>query len=584
MLERLNLSKQLNFHMLCMLMALSLFAPPATAEILAELSRNPISIDESFQLVLRSDSATDSDPDFTVLEQDFRILGQSQSQNIQMINGQVTRSTSWNLTLMAKSTGNLTIPAISFGNASSKALSIMVKQATPPQQGLGGDDIFIKTEVQPTRAYQGQQILLSVHLYRALSTDNATLSQPETDDPDLLIRKLGEDEQYETQISNRRYLVVERKYALFTRKTGVLNVAPVLFEGEVLQPGSRRNDFFGSPFGRFGQPGEIRRVQSNPISINIDAPPAQAVGHPWLPSTNLQLVENWGEQKQFKVGEPVTRTLMLFADGLTAAQLPELSIGLPEGLKQYPDQPSLHNRESRDGITGIRQIKMAIVPSKSGQFTLPAIELDWWNLAKQRMEKARIPEQRIEVLPAPSSQPGPVANPPPVQTSAPPTKDLATQSSTSSISINWLSGLALFLALGWLISMILWWYSAHRRRVEPAVRVPAPAAAENQDDKVDMHALRSACLANKPEEAAKALLGWGRSRWPKAPPRTLGAIAEKACDPGLKKEIAELEKHLYAGSPSPWQGIGLWQQLENLRKPDDTAPKVKEPIAPLYPD
>jgi len=585
MLNRRKFSKPLRMRIFCLLTVLSLFTMQAMAEIVVELSRNSISVDESFQLILRSDGATDSDPDLSVLEQDFRILGQSQSQNIQMINGQVNRSTSWNLTLMAKSTGSLTIPEISFGNASSKPLSIMVNQAAPPQQGLSGDDIFVKTEVRPRRAYQGQQILFSVHLYRAVTTDNASLSAPEADDPDILIRKLGEDEQYESQIGNRRYLVVERHYALFTQKSGTLNLAPVVFQGEVMQPGSRRDGLFGTPFGRFGRPGEIRRVQSNPISITIDAPPALAAGRPWLPSSNLQLVENWGERKQLRVGEPVTRTLMLFADGLTAAQLPELAVELPEGLKQYPDQPSLNDRESRDGITGIRQTKIAIVPSRSGQFTLPAIELDWWNLTKQRMETARIPEQRIEVLPAPFSEPGPVVTPPPQQTAEAQPQETEILSGATTLSANWLVGLVLFLGLGWLTTLGAWWYSRRQRGTAP-VSHPPPVSipVDDQERKTDLQALRAACLANQPEETAKALLGWGRTRWPKSPPRTLGAIADHSSDPELKKEIAELERHLYAGARNPWQGAKLWQHLETKPDAGDKSAKVKEPIAPLYPD
>lgn len=56
---------------------------------------------------------------------------------------------------------------------------------------MTGDDIFLKVEAKPAQAYQGEQILLGVQLYRALSTDNASLSQPETDDPDILVKKLG---------------------------------------------------------------------------------------------------------------------------------------------------------------------------------------------------------------------------------------------------------------------------------------------------------------------------------------------------------------------------------------------------------
>lgn len=565
--------------LLCLLAALFFSGPAATAEISATLSRNPITIDESFQLTLESDGTTDGDPDFSVLERDFQIVSQSQSQNIQMINGKVTRSSTWNLTLTAQHTGRVTIPAVPFGSDSSKPLTILVKSAAPPQEGLSGDDIFLKVGAEPAQAYQGEQILLNIQLYRAVSTDNASLSQPESDDPDILIKKLGEDEQYETNIGDRRYLVVERRYALFTQKTGTLNLAPLVFQGEVIKPGSRRDSLFGTPFGRFGAPGEIRRVQSNPISVVIEPAPSKTSGEPWLPSSNLQLVENWGgENRQFTVGEPVTRTLMLFADGLTSAQLPELKIALPEGLKQYPDQPVLRDRESKEGITGIRQMKVAIVPSRSGSFTLPAINLNWWNINKRRMETASIPEQHIEVLPAPAGETRSAAPREPVA-SLPQQQTAPTLSTAADAATIWPETLTVLLGLGWLGTSVAWWYSAHKARRSNPEKPPIPGST----GKTELRAVRAACLANDPEAAGKALLEWGRSLWQERPPRTLGSIAEKTTNSGLRKEIAQLERCLYAETSSSWQGAELLKQVETELRVDSARPKPEEAIAPLYP-
>ena len=559
---------------LVLITALLFSGSAASAELAARLSRNPVSIDESFQLILESDGQTDSDPDFSVLEQDFQILSQSRSQNIQMINAKVTRSTSWHLKLLARRTGRLTIPAIPLGGDSSKPLSILVQNAAPPQPGLSGDDIFLKVEAEPAQAFQGEQILLNIQLYRAVSTDNATLTQPETDDPDILIKKLGEDDQYETHIGGRRYLAVERRYALFTRKTGTLNLQPLVFQGEVIDPGSRR----GTPFGRFGSPGQFRRIQSNPISIEIKPAPTLAAGNSWLPSSNLQLVEQWSrDSRQFTIGEPVTRTLTLFADGLTSAQLPDIKIELPAALKQYPDQPLLRDRESREGITGIRQVKVAIVPNRSGHFTLPAINLNWWNLVENRMETAVIPEQQIEVTPAAGDQQRPVAAAPPATSASP--RPAQQVSASNYPPAAWPVALTLFFALGWLGTSIAWWYRAKRVHRVDSVNTPN----RSKPEKADLRALRTACLGNEPEAAGRALLAWGGYYWPDAPPLTLGGIAEKTANAGLKKEIALLERSLYAETSSPWQGAELWKHLDKEPKADAGKPQTEEPVVPLHP-
>ena len=188
----------------------------------------------------------------------------------------------------------------------------MVKRAAPPQQGLSGDDIFLKVEAEPMQAYPAAQILLNVQLYRAVSTDNASLSPPESDDPDLLVKKAGRGRTVQkTNIGGRRYLV-ERRYALFTQngtstwRRGI--------PGEVLKPGSRRDNLFGSPLADSGAPGDSRSP------VNQSALPSNK-----SPSCSRRTLaaeqqsaaggELGRKTRQFTVGEPVTRTLMLFADG-----------------------------------------------------------------------------------------------------------------------------------------------------------------------------------------------------------------------------------------------------------------------------
>ncbi len=89
------------------------------ADINVHLSQNPVALGDSFQLIFKAVGSPDGEPDFSPLEQNFEILGRSQNQSIQMINGNVTRQTNWALMLMAKNNGAFQIPAIRFGSDSS---------------------------------------------------------------------------------------------------------------------------------------------------------------------------------------------------------------------------------------------------------------------------------------------------------------------------------------------------------------------------------------------------------------------------------------------------------------------------------
>ena len=561
-------------------LALLLWVSAVQAELSASLSRNQVSIGTSFQLDITADRSPDADPDFSGLNQDFEIPNQSQSQNIQMINGNISRNISWNITLMARRTGTLTIPAIPFGKESTRALSVEVMEADPGQDGVADDDIFLEVETAPGKIHVNQQLLLTIKLFRAVNTDNARLSPPRADDPDIIIRKLGEDDQYETRVDGRRYLVIERRYALFPQRSGTLTLAPVVFQGEVALPGSRGQNLFGIPFRGRGQPAQTRRIQSDSIRLTIRPRPGKAASGSWLPSSNLQLVENWGGiEPSFQAGEPVTRTLMLFADGLTAAQLPALDLQLPEGLKQYPDQPVLRDRESNTGITGIRQEKIAIVPSRAGDYTLPAISLEWWNTETGKLQRATLPERRIHVSAAASNRPYP---PPLTRKPVAEQSDEETSPTETILEANpYLLAVALFLALGWLLTAFAWWRRRRPRSIKPEVKIKS--GAEQKAVKRAAEVLRKKCMSGDQEAAANALLEWARLHNPESPPRSLGILAGQYAGSDIGQEIRRLEKNLYAAEKTPWDGKPLWLTISRLATTERESGAATEAIAPLHP-
>ncbi len=100
----------------------SLFA----AEINVSVDRNPVSLDESFQIIFTASESPDDDPDFSPLEQDFSILSQSSSSSSSWINGKSSKTIQWTLSVMAKQAGNLVIPPVQFGNDVSQSSTILV--------------------------------------------------------------------------------------------------------------------------------------------------------------------------------------------------------------------------------------------------------------------------------------------------------------------------------------------------------------------------------------------------------------------------------------------------------------------------
>ncbi len=557
---------------LMLLLAPALQTSALAAEITARPDRNPVSLGESFKLVFEADGSVDDDPDFSPLEQDFDILGSNQSSNISIINGQLSRKKSWILTLMAKREGLFTIPAISFGSDASAPLHLTVKEA-PASASPAGGDLFVEVEAEPKQVVVQGQLLCTVRLFHRLEIGSASLSEPELEGSEALIEKLGDDASYETSRDGRRYRVVERRYAIFPQQAGQARIAPIRFEGQVSVPGRSR-------FGMFDQMMQVKRVQSAGIDLNVlPAAPSASAEH-WLPAKAVKLVEEWPQEPPaFTVGEPLTRTLTLVAEGLTAAQLPVIEPALPGGVKGYPDQPVLENKASSTGIIGIRQEKTALIPTLAGQLILPPVEIAWWNVEAGRMETAKIAERAIEVLPAAdvkTATSAPQAPPAPLPKSVDPAP--APEAGAVETRAGIWPWLCLGLAIGWAATLLAWLRS---RRPQTKRSAAGDPLQNRPNEKNALKRIREGCASHDPLAVKEALLEWARICWSENPPASLGEISRR-CEAPLAEEIGSLNQALYGQNRGHWQGAGLWSAFERRQKPAEVKTAEEGTLEPLY--
>jgi hypothetical protein len=553
-----------------LLVLLNLVSPVFAAQIGVSFDRNPVGLDESFQLTFTADDTPDNDPDFTPLEQDFEILGQTQSSNSSWVNGQSSKTVQWILSVMAKHPGNLVVPEVKFGKDASAPANILVTQISGNKAVDIDSDLFLEVEATPENPYVQSQVLYTVRLYRRVEIAQAALNEPELGD--AVIEKLGDDSNYNTQINGVNYLVTQRKYAIFPQKSGVVTIKPVLLTAEVAVNSNRPsfNGFFNSRMTK------TKKVSSKSIALDVKPAPAMFTGQHWLSAQQLVLKEEWsGDNQQMKVGEPLTRTLSLLAKGTTVGQLPELNSGkMNDQLKTYPDQPIKQEQKTPEGIIAFREEKIAIIPSKSGVYKLPAIEIPWFNTQIQKMEVARIPETTITAIDAAGGkeQIAPVVSVTPVtEPSQKITEIPLIQSQQTNI---WL-WVAIFLALGWLATLV---YFLIKRTTKKPVIEKNETEIRLQDC---VKRLKNACADNDPIAAKDALLVWGQHKFSNVFALNLGAIAELS-DARLRDEVLYLNQVLYGKDADQWQGKKLFQAfIENKAREKTTVP-VDDKLEPLY--
>lgn len=548
----------------------------------AVADRSRVAVGESLNLELRVTGKPDMEPDLSPLQQNWDILRRSQSSQIQIINKSISRSVIYNLTLMAKKSGTVIIPTVCFGSDCTIPLPIEVV-SNPTTAEVRSSPLLLEADISPQKVVVQEQLLLRIRLLRRIDLIDGQLTEPDPAGVATVVKKLGDARSYEIQRNGQIYHVIERNYAIFPQESGILQIPALQFDGTVANGNSR--------FDRFSRQGQRVRRMTQPLRVEVLPLPVDLGSRPWVPATTLKLQDSWQQQiPHFVVGEPVTRTLQLRAGGVLAAQLPELELNLPEGFKSYPDQPRREDELSSSGITGLLEQKIALIPTRSGHFQLPAIDLDWWDVATGEWQHAHLKPVSIDVAAAANgvSENMPVASgsslSAPEKSALPerqktlPTPVPAEMEANGTVSppASFWPWLSLGLALGWLLSMLLLVrqrrYSQPITEVEPEVKRP--------DEKSARLIIIQSARKNDPQATRQALRQWCRIIYPEL---STGAYEQffNAADSGLKQQLENLDRSLYGSSGPAWSGDVLAKMIVDWQKKEVENKRAELPD--LYP-
>ena len=152
-------------------------------------------------------------------------------------------------------------------------------------------------EANPKNPYVQAQVFLTVRVLLRVNLAGADLSEPVVQD--ALVERLADDHRYGTVRNGLDYTVIERKFAIFPQKSGLLRIDPMHLTAQV-DVGSR---------AFFSRSTRAVRVKSDGIDLKVRPIPPEFTGKHWLPAADLKLEETWSSSPpQTKAGEPLTRT------------------------------------------------------------------------------------------------------------------------------------------------------------------------------------------------------------------------------------------------------------------------------------
>jgi hypothetical protein len=581
-------------------LGLLVFGQAVAAGLEASIDRTRVAEGDTVTLSVTAPGDTAGAPDLGPLRNDFDILDQGQSTRMTIVNGRASSTREWRFVLAPKRSGRLTIPSLTVDGLSSSPLGLDVVPAS--QAGHLGQSrpVMVEVEAEPKDPFVQGQVIYKVRLLYRIPLRQANLSDPTADN--AMIQKLGDDKHYTTYRAGQRYQVIERRYAVFPQRSGTVSIDPPVLSGAVVEqrrsPGPTAPDpmFGGDPFrdfrrffGRdpfadmdsmFAQTRPIQ-VRGRRLSLDVKPQPAAAPS-PWLPAESVQISETWSpDPPVFRVGDPVTWTIAITAQGVSASQLPDITPSVPSGIKVYPDKAQTKTRAEGDDLVAIKIIKLALVPTAEGTLTLPEVRLPWWDTQTNQQRFAVLPAHTIKVLPPPAgvagsppaSAPAAPAAPAPAPAAPPagvggPTRSQGAGGPSSASSEPLLGGsywpwIAAGLVLIWLATVGLWVRERGRSGGRPFLGPTSPANKPPAVPPIGKIRARieRACLQGDARGAREALIAWSAAHWPTDPPRRLETIGQRFGG-AAGDALRELDRQLYGSGAAAWDGAAAWSRLE----------------------
>jgi len=588
------------------------FVNSAWAEVKAFLNQDTFFEGDPITLTIETNRNNQVQPDLSVLNQDFEVLGKSASTQINILNGHKRIKKSWTIELQPRKKGEVQIPAITVGQESTKPLSLKITNIPPELEKQTREHVFVESSVDLNNEhpYVQQQIPYTVRLYYDSAMQTGKIYSPTV--KDAVVEQLGEDRRYRTVRKGKKYSVIEKHFVISPEKNGKLHIPPTSVKGR-LSIADKRNkgqqqrrdetdfmnrffnnspfandpffrDFGGGFFSNRGAASKPFTANSEAIDVDVQPIPKEFNGKYWLPAEELIIKDSWSKNPpEFRVGEPVTRTLVLQAKGLAGSQIPDIELPKPVDVRLYPEQSKSETRTDGKTVYGIKEMNMSYLPDSEGKITIPDITLEWWDVQAKKQKKFTLPGWTLNVAPAAA---GSKRKPPAVADTSKTANNSSLapeQVKSTDAEIEYEAGSSnLFwwalVAIAFFV-MAFFYYIFYQKKANPVVK------AEALDISVDeiKKSLQKACENNAKQQAAKWLLAFAKASWQdRSPPKNLAALASEVQQGSA--EILALERALYADEQKEWNGKALWNVIKSglKAKPMKTT-KTENVLKPLYP-
>jgi len=398
-----------------LLLTLFLGFPTITqAEIRAALDRTQVPQDESISLKISQFGENNGafSPRFEA--PDFEVMNQFESSQFSSVyvNGRFENKSEKSITYILRplKVGSLKIRNISNQGDHAPDLTVQVGRENAYQKSAGenapslqGDqrNFFVRAELNKTKAFKGEQVIVSFYLYRRTKANIRDVLQYPTFEgfirEDLEMPILSGHP--EAEAVNLGGIPFERallaKYAIYPIREGKLKIDGFSIRADYIPRNSANEDLMEDPFFQFFSQVTPRTgtAKSDPVTVDSLPLPEEGKGPYFTGGVGDFELSAVLDQTQVKSNAPLTLKVTVRGRGNTSLiEFPKMN--WPKEFKLYESQG--HSKNVGQGVTE-KTFEVVLIPEQTGDLVIPAIPFEFFNPSTRSYVQKKTDPIRISV-------------------------------------------------------------------------------------------------------------------------------------------------------------------------------------------
>ena len=347
----------------------------------------------------------------------------SSQSSYQMINGHTSSSSSVTITytLYAAKNGSFTIGAshalVGGKRLSSRPVKIQVSghaqrtNGAPNMHGqdsydqprmrsagsaISGSDLFIKVSASKKRVHEQEPILLTYKVYTQVDLTQLEGKMPDLKGFHTQEVPLPQQKTFHTETVNGRpyKCVTWSQYVMYPQMTGRLEIPSITFKGIVVQQ-NRNVDPMEAFFNGGSGYVEVKKdIKAPGITLQVDPLPQRPAN--FSGGVGKFNISASLDKKEVKAGEPITLRVVVGGIG-NLKLLKQPVVKFPKDFDKYDAKVTDKTRLTANGVEGNMVYDFLAVPRNQGSYTIPSVELTYYDTSKNAYKTIKTQPFKVEV-------------------------------------------------------------------------------------------------------------------------------------------------------------------------------------------